>query len=146
MVVECRNGLDGGPLEPNNLSVNQRAVTHSELHLTSRVICVTLSQIQSRPKIGTGGPTHSSPKASLAITASSLSPSHSSIAMAFAWRNVFTYNRYSGIAARAVRRALKEDKRLEAERRNTSTVRVSKWKDGVQGEQKRLGTDVEPGH
>jgi F-type H+-transporting ATPase subunit epsilon len=63
--------------------------------------------------------------------------------MAFAWRNVFTYNRYSGIAARAVRRALKENKRLESEKRNHSMVRVSKWKDGVQGEQKRLGTDVE---
>jgi F-type H+-transporting ATPase subunit epsilon len=63
--------------------------------------------------------------------------------MAFAWRNIFTYNRYSGIAARAIRRALKEDKRLEAERRNTSSVRVSRWKDGVQGEQKRLGTVAE---
>lgn len=66
--------------------------------------------------------------------------------MAFAWRNVFTYNRYAGIAARAVRRALKEDKRLQAERRNTSSVRVSKWKDGVQGEQKRLGTDADQAH
>jgi len=63
--------------------------------------------------------------------------------MAFAWRNVFTYNRYAGIAARAVRRALKENKRLEADRRNTATVRVSKWKDGVQGEQVRLGTATE---
>ena len=66
--------------------------------------------------------------------------------MAFAWRNVFTYNRYAAIAARTVRRALKEDKRLEAEKRNTTTVRVSRWKDGVQGEQKRLGTAVEHGH
>jgi F-type H+-transporting ATPase subunit epsilon len=66
--------------------------------------------------------------------------------MAFAWRNIFTYNRYSGIAARAIRRALKEDKRLEAERRNQSNVRVSRWKDGVQGEQKRLGTDAEEAH
>jgi F-type H+-transporting ATPase subunit epsilon len=66
--------------------------------------------------------------------------------MAFAWRNIFTYNRYAGIAARATRRALKENKRLEAERRNTSHVRVSKWKNGVQGEQVRLGTDVEHGH
>ena len=70
----------------------------------------------------------------------------SSIAMAFAWRNVFTYNRYSGIAARALRRALKEDKRLQAERRNESSLRVSRWKDGVQGEQKRLGTDAEQAH
>ena len=66
--------------------------------------------------------------------------------MAFAWRNVFTYNRYSGIAARAVRRALKENKRLDAERRNQATVRVSRWKDGVQGEQVRLGTAVEHPH
>jgi hypothetical protein len=63
--------------------------------------------------------------------------------MAFAWRNLFTYNRYSGIAARAIRRSLKEDKRLEAERRATSSVRVSKWKNGVQGEQERLGTTKE---
>lgn len=67
----------------------------------------------------------------------------SSIEMAFAWRNVFTYNRYAGIAARAVRRSLKEEQRLQAERRATSTVRVSKWKDGVQGEQQRLGTAEE---
>jgi len=66
--------------------------------------------------------------------------------MAFAWRNVFTYNRYAGIAARAVRRALKENKRLEAEKRATATVRVSRWKDGVQGEQKRLGTAAEEQH
>jgi hypothetical protein len=66
--------------------------------------------------------------------------------MAFAWRNVFTYNRYSGIAARAIRRSLKENKRLEAERRNESTLRVSRWKDGVQGDQKRLGTDAEQAH
>lgn len=68
---------------------------------------------------------------------------HHQLKMAFAWRNVFTYNRYAGVAARAVRRVLKENKRLEAEKRNSATVRVSKWKDGVQGEQKRLGTDAE---
>jgi F-type H+-transporting ATPase subunit epsilon len=66
--------------------------------------------------------------------------------MAFAWRQVFTYNRYAAIAAQTVRRSLKENKRLEAERRATATVRVSKWKEGVQGEQKRLGTVVEEGH
>ena len=66
--------------------------------------------------------------------------------MAFAWRNVFTYNRYAAIAARTVRRALKENKRLDAERRDQSMVRVSKWKDGVQGEQVRLGTSIEHGH
>lgn len=67
----------------------------------------------------------------------------SSIEMAFAWRNIFTYNRYSGIAARAIRRSLKEEQRLAAEKRATSSVRVSKWKDGVQGEQQRLGTAEE---
>lgn len=66
--------------------------------------------------------------------------------MAFAWRNVFTYNRYAAIAARAIRRSLKENKRLDSEKRNHSMVRVSKWKDGVQGEQKRLGTVVEDAH
>jgi F-type H+-transporting ATPase subunit epsilon len=70
----------------------------------------------------------------------------SSVIMAFPWRSVFTFNRYSAIAARAVRRALKDDKRLKAEKRNESNVRVSSWKNGVQGEQVQLGSDVEKGH
>lgn len=38
-----------------------------------------------------------------------------------------SYNRYLAIAARAVRRSLKEDKRIIAERRGESELRVAKW-------------------
>lgn len=37
------------------------------------------------------------------------------------------YNRYLAIAARVVRRSLKEDKRLAAERRGESDLRFAKW-------------------
>ena len=37
------------------------------------------------------------------------------------------YNRYLAIAGRAVRRSLKEDKRLAAERRGQMDLRFSKW-------------------
>lgn len=37
------------------------------------------------------------------------------------------YNRYLAIAGRAVRRSLKEDKRLAAERRGQLDLRFSKW-------------------
>jgi F-type H+-transporting ATPase subunit epsilon len=66
--------------------------------------------------------------------------------MAFVWRNVFTYNRYAAIAARTVRRSLKEGPRLEAEKRALASVRVSKWKNGLQGEQTKLGTHTEETH
>ncbi|KAK9237470.1 mitochondrial ATP synthase [Lipomyces kononenkoae] len=49
------------------------------------------------------------------------------------WKEAgLTYNRYAAIAARATRRALKEDKRILAERRGTSEVRSAKWVDGKQ--------------
>ena len=48
------------------------------------------------------------------------------------------YNRYAVITSKAVRRALKEEKRLEAERRGNQAVRVTKWDKGQQGEQKQL--------
>lgn len=41
--------------------------------------------------------------------------------------DLFRYNRYLSIAGRAVRRSLKEDKRIAAERRGNLDVRFSKW-------------------
>jgi hypothetical protein len=38
-----------------------------------------------------------------------------------------SYNRYLAIAARAVRRSLKEEKRIQAERRGEMELRFAKW-------------------
>ncbi|KAF2836885.1 hypothetical protein M501DRAFT_1006854 [Patellaria atrata CBS 101060] len=59
--------------------------------------------------------------------------------MAFAWKAAgLTYNRYLAIAARVVRRSLKEEQRLQAERRGESDLRFAKWENGKQGELKNL--------
>ncbi|KAF4502435.1 mitochondrial atp synthase epsilon chain domain containing protein [Fusarium agapanthi] len=59
--------------------------------------------------------------------------------MTAAWRAAgLTYNRYLAIAARVVRRSLKEDKRIAAERRGEMDLRFSKWQNGKQGEPKNL--------
>ncbi|KXL51370.1 hypothetical protein M433DRAFT_113379 [Acidomyces richmondensis BFW] len=59
--------------------------------------------------------------------------------MAFAWKAAgITYNRYLAVAARVVRRSLKEDKRLQAERRGEMDLRFAKWENGKQGENKSL--------
>ena len=67
-----------------------------------------------------------------------------------------SYNRYLAIASRVVRRSLKEDKRLQAERRGEMDLRFAKWEvslpdsdlsgsdtdtmqNGKQGENKPLG-------
>ncbi|KAK9385077.1 mitochondrial ATP synthase epsilon chain-domain-containing protein [Lipomyces mesembrius] len=51
------------------------------------------------------------------------------------WKEAgLTYNRYAAIAARATRRALKEDKRILAERRENNEIRGAKWENGKQGE------------
>ncbi|KAJ5676163.1 hypothetical protein N7462_009060 [Penicillium macrosclerotiorum] len=49
-----------------------------------------------------------------------------------------TYNRYLAIAARTVRRSLKEGPRLAAERRGQMDLRFAKWQDGKQGEVRSL--------
>lgn len=38
-----------------------------------------------------------------------------------------SYNRYMAVAARVVRRSLKDDKRLAAERRGEMDLRFAKW-------------------
>ncbi|KHO01970.1 mitochondrial ATP synthase epsilon chain domain-containing protein [Metarhizium album ARSEF 1941] len=59
--------------------------------------------------------------------------------MTAAWKAAgLTYNRYLAVAARAVRRSLKEDKRIVAERRGEMELRFSKWSNGKQGEFKDL--------
>ncbi|KAI9815700.1 MAG: ubiquinol-cytochrome c reductase core subunit 1 [Pycnora praestabilis] len=60
--------------------------------------------------------------------------------MAFAWKaSGLTYNRYLAVAARVVRRSLKEQPRLQAERRGEMDLRFAKWQNGKQGENKNLG-------
>ncbi|KZZ98686.1 mitochondrial ATP synthase epsilon chain domain-containing protein [Moelleriella libera RCEF 2490] len=60
--------------------------------------------------------------------------------MTAAWKAAgLTYNRYLAIAARAVRRSLKDDKRIAAERRGEMELRFAKWSNGKQGEVKDLG-------
>ncbi|KAJ4420734.1 hypothetical protein N0V82_004173 [Gnomoniopsis sp. IMI 355080] len=61
--------------------------------------------------------------------------------MTFAWKAAgLTYNRYLAVAGRVVRRSLKDDKRLVAERRGEMDLRISKWENGKQGEAKNLET------
>ncbi|KAK8200880.1 hypothetical protein M8818_006197 [Zalaria obscura] len=61
--------------------------------------------------------------------------------MAFAWKTAgLTYNRYLAVASRVVRRSLKEDKRLAAERRGEMDLRFAKWENGKQGENKPLAS------
>ncbi|KPI36700.1 uncharacterized protein AB675_10088 [Cyphellophora attinorum] len=60
--------------------------------------------------------------------------------MAFAWKTAgITYNRYLAVAARTVRRSLKEGPRLQAERRGEMDLRFAKWQGGKQGDMKNLG-------
>ncbi|KAF7162623.1 hypothetical protein CNMCM5623_007848 [Aspergillus felis] len=59
--------------------------------------------------------------------------------MAAAWKAAgLTYNRYLAVAARAVRRSLKDGPRLAAERRGQSELRFAKWENGKQGEVKTM--------
>ncbi|KAF8263582.1 mitochondrial ATP synthase epsilon chain-domain-containing protein [Lactarius quietus] len=58
--------------------------------------------------------------------------------MSAIWRQYFTYNKYTQIAARAVRQSLKENERLAAERRGLTSLRYQHWEDGKGGEQVHL--------
>lgn len=46
-----------------------------------------------------------------------------------------SYNKYTSIAARAVRASLKEESRVTAEKRGVTTLRYQKWENGVGSEQ-----------
>ncbi|KAJ9149252.1 hypothetical protein NKR23_g4463 [Pleurostoma richardsiae] len=59
--------------------------------------------------------------------------------MTFAWKAAgLTYNRYLAVAGRALRRSLKDDKRLAAEKRGEMDLRFAKWQGGKQGDLKSL--------
>ncbi|KAI1262348.1 mitochondrial ATP synthase epsilon chain-domain-containing protein [Xylariaceae sp. FL1019] len=59
--------------------------------------------------------------------------------MVFAWKSAgLSYNRYLSVASRVVRRSLKEDKRIAAERRGDMDLRFAKWENGKMGESKNL--------
>ena len=55
---------------------------------------------------------------------------------------MYSYNRYLAVAARVVRRSLKEQPRLQAERRGEMDLKFAKWQVSIQGSWKILGTDV----
>jgi len=61
------------------------------------------------------------------------------------WRNVFTYNKYTQIAARAVRQSLKEEQRVAAEKRGSTVLRYQHWEDGKGGEQVFLNPEKDEG-
>ncbi|KAI9662183.1 MAG: hypothetical protein M1829_006165 [Trizodia sp. TS-e1964] len=66
--------------------------------------------------------------------------------MAFAWKaSGITYNRYLAIAAQVVRRSLKEQPRLAAEKRGGMDLRFAKWENGKQGENKSLAAVIASG-
>ncbi|KAJ4388366.1 hypothetical protein N0V85_007633 [Neurospora sp. IMI 360204] len=62
--------------------------------------------------------------------------------MVFAWKAAgITYNRYITVASRALRRSLKEDKRILAERRGESAeIKFAKWSNGKAGETVNLSS------
>ncbi|KAF8329844.1 mitochondrial ATP synthase epsilon chain-domain-containing protein [Cantharellus anzutake] len=55
--------------------------------------------------------------------------------MASFWRAHFTFNKYSQIAAQALRNSLKESERVAAERRGLTALKYQKWENGKGGEQ-----------
>lgn len=56
--------------------------------------------------------------------------------MSFAWKEAgLTYNRYLSACARVVRRSLKEEARLQAERRGDMDLKFARWENGKQGKQ-----------
>jgi len=61
------------------------------------------------------------------------------------WRNVFTYNKYAQIAARALRQSLKENERVLAEKRGVTLLRYQQWENGQGGQQVYLNPPEEKG-
>lgn len=56
------------------------------------------------------------------------------------WLTMVRYNRYLAVAARVVRRSLKEEKRLQAERRGEMDLRFAKWEVSMLGIPARKGS------
>merc|ERR1711977_156480 len=62
-----------------------------------------------------------------------------SFKMTFAWKaSGLTYNKYLSVAARVVRRSLKDDKRLQAERRGEMELKFAKWNNGSKARARAL--------
>ncbi|KAK2463871.1 hypothetical protein APHAL10511_004176 [Amanita phalloides] len=58
--------------------------------------------------------------------------------MSSTWRNVFTYNKFAQITARAVRASLKEEHRVAADKRGLTSLRYQQWENGLGGQQVHL--------
>uniref|UniRef100_A0A060T0H1 ARAD1C13277p n=1 Tax=Blastobotrys adeninivorans TaxID=409370 RepID=A0A060T0H1_BLAAD len=55
------------------------------------------------------------------------------------WRNAgFTFNKYTAVAARVMRQALKEEKRVTFAREDYTEARAAVWSKGVQAEPEPL--------
>ncbi|THH29832.1 hypothetical protein EUX98_g4340 [Antrodiella citrinella] len=63
--------------------------------------------------------------------------------MSSIWRGSITYNKYSQIAARALRQSLQEEHRVAAEKHGLTILRYQKWENGVGGQQVLLNKPVE---
>ncbi|CED83803.1 mitochondrial atp epsilon chain [Phaffia rhodozyma] len=50
------------------------------------------------------------------------------------WRSVMTYNRYTSVAARAIRSGLKEAERVKADKRANVTLKKQIWTKGEPSE------------
>ncbi|KAF8650652.1 hypothetical protein AX16_005132 [Volvariella volvacea WC 439] len=61
--------------------------------------------------------------------------------MSTPWRNVFTYNKFSQITARALRASLKTEERIAAERRGATALRYQKWENGLGGVHQHLNAE-----
>ena len=56
--------------------------------------------------------------------------------MARSWRGYTkSFNKYTQIAARALRNSLKEEERVKAEKRGLTALRYQRWENGKGGEQ-----------
>jgi len=55
--------------------------------------------------------------------------------MSAPWRQFFSFNKYTQIAARALRQSLKETERVAAEKRGNTSVKYQQWENGKGGEQ-----------
>jgi len=64
--------------------------------------------------------------------------------MSSAWKAAgITYNRYLAVASRVVRRSLKEEQRVKAERRGEMELKFAKWENGKQKEMQTVGASPE---
>ncbi|KAF8468342.1 mitochondrial ATP synthase epsilon chain-domain-containing protein [Kalaharituber pfeilii] len=65
--------------------------------------------------------------------------------MVAAWKAAgFSFNKYLAITARVVRRSLKEQHRLAAERRGDMDLKMAKWEGGKQLDSKPLSNPAAP--